>query len=74
VEEAGKKKERKTWDEDDCRHHFPDKVLRAPGVLTFMCRCGYMVGFELLRETKSPAHVVSSWAQRFVKLPRVVLF
>ena len=60
--------------EDDCRHHFPDNVLRAPGVLTFMCGCGYIVGFELLRETESPAHVVSSLAQRFVKLPRVVYF
>jgi len=74
VENAGKKKERKAWDEHDCRHHFPDNVLRAPGVLTFMCGCGYIVGFELLRETESPAHVVSSLAQRFVKLPRVVYF
>jgi len=73
-EKAGKKKERKAWDEDDCRHHFPDNVLRAPGVLTFMCGCGYIVGFELLRETESPAHVVSSLSQRFVKLPRVVYF
>jgi len=71
---AGKKKERKAWDEDDCRHHFPDNVLRAPRVLTFMCGWGYIVGFELLRETESPAHVVSSLAQRFVKLPRVVYF
>jgi len=28
VEYAGKKKERKAWDEDDCRHHFSDNVLR----------------------------------------------
>ena len=73
-EKVSKKKERKAWDEDDCRHQFPDNVLRAPGVLTFMCGCGYIVGFELLRETESPAHVVSSLAQRFVKLPRVVYF
>jgi len=73
-DKASKKQERKAWDEDDCRHHFPDNVLRAPGVLTFMCGCEYIVGFELLRETESPAHVVSSLAQRFIKLPRVVYF
>jgi len=68
------KRERKAWDEDDCRHDFPNNILRAPGVLTFMCGCGYIVGFELLRETESPAHVVSSLAQRFKLLPRVVYF
>lgn len=68
------KKERKVWDEDDCRHDFPENILRAPGVLTFMCGCGYIVGFELLRETESPAHVVSSLAPRCKVLPRVVYF
>jgi len=67
-------KERKAWDEDDCRHDFPNNILRAPGVMTFMCGCGHIVGFELLRETESPAHVVSSLAQRFKKLPRVVYY
>jgi len=73
-DKTGKKKERKAWDEADCRHHFPDNVLRAPGVLIFMCGCAYLVGFELLRETESPAHVVSSLVQRFVKLHRVVYY
>lgn len=68
------KMERKAWDEDDCRHDFPENVLRSPGVMTFMCGCGYVIGFELLRETESPAHVVASLAQRFMKLPQVVYF
>jgi len=46
-DKAGKKKERKACDEDDCRHHLPDNVLQAPGVLTFMCGCGNIVGSEL---------------------------
>jgi len=46
-DKAGKKKERKACDEDDCRHHFPDNVLQAPGVLSFMCGCGYIVGSEI---------------------------
>jgi len=73
-EKAGKKKERKAWDDDDCRHHFSDIVLREPGVLIFMFCCGYIVGFEILRELESPAHVVSSLAQRFEKLPPEVYF
>lgn len=37
-----------------------------------MCGCGYILGFELLRVTKSPAHVVAALTQRFVRMPRVV--
>jgi len=69
-----KVKEVKAWDVDDCRHTFPDSVLRAPGVVTFVCGCGYIVGFELLRETESPAHVVAALVQRFKRFPRVVYF
>jgi len=70
----GKAKEVKAWDVDDCRHTFPDSVLRAPGVVTFVCGCGYIVGFELLRETESPAHVVAAHMQRFKRFPRVIYF
>ena len=69
-----KAKKRKAWESDDCRHDYPVSVLRAPGVMTFMCGCGYILGFELLRETESPAHVVAALAQRFHKFPRVVYF
>jgi len=55
-------------------HGFPVSVLRAPGVVTFVCGCGYIIGFELLRETESPAHVFAALVQRFKKLPRVVYF
>jgi len=69
-----KAKEVKGWDVDDCRHNFPESVLRAPGVITFVCGCGYIIGFELLRETESPAHVVVALVQRFKKFPQVVYF
>jgi len=69
-----KVKEVKAWDVDDCRHTFPDSVLRAPEVVTFVCGCGYTGGFELLREKESPAHVVSALLQRFKSFPRVVYF
>jgi len=73
-DDKAKKKEVKAWEADDCRHDFPVSVLRAPGVVTFVCGCGYIIGFELLRETESPAHVVAALVQRFKKLPRVVYF
>jgi len=62
------------WDVDDCRHTFPDRVLRAPGVVRCVCGCGDIVGFELLRETESPAHVVSALVQRYKRFLRVVYF
>ena len=69
-----KAKKRKAWESGDCRHKYPVSVLRAPGVMTFMCGCGYIHGFELLRETESPAHVFAALAQRFHKFPRVIYF
>jgi len=68
------KEAKKAWDADDCRHDYPVSVLRAPGVITFMCGCGYSIGFELLRETESPAHAVAALVQRFKTLPRVIYF
>jgi len=49
-------------------------VLRAPGVITFMCGCGFIIAFELFRETESPAHAVAALVQRFKKFPRVIYF
>ena len=74
AEPAKTKEPKKAWDADDCRHDYPVSVLRAPGVMTFMCGCGYIIGFELLRETESPAHVVAALIQRFKRLPRVIYF
>ena len=73
-DDKAKKMEVKAWDWDDCRHEFPVSVLRAPGVVTFVCGCGYIISFELLRVTESPTHVVAALVQRFKKLPRVVYF
>jgi len=64
----------KAWDVHDFRHTFPDSVLLAPGVVTFVCGCGYIFGFELLRETENPAHVVADRVQRLQRFPRVVHF
>jgi len=69
-----KKKPKPSWDKDDCRHYYPPDVLRAPGVMTYMCACGYIMGFEMLREIESPAHVVASLAQRFKNFPKVIYF
>jgi len=69
-----KAKKRKAWESDDCRNDYPVSVLRAPGDINFMCGCGNILGFELLRETDSPAHVVAALAQRCHKFPRVIYF
>jgi len=69
-----KKKPKPSWEKDDCRHYYPPDVLRAPGVMTYMCACGYILGFEILREIESPAHVVASLAQRFKVFPKVFYF
>lgn len=44
---------------------------RSLGVDVF-CGCSRVIGFELLREMESPAHVVAALTQRFVRTPRVV--
>jgi len=69
-----KKKPKPSWEEDDCRRYYPPDVLRAPGVMTYMCACGYIMGFEMLREIESSAHVVASLAQRFKGFPKIVYF
>jgi len=71
---APKVKKSKAWKSADCCHDYPVSVLRAPGVMTSMCGCGYILGFELLSKTESPAHVVAALAQRFHTFPRVVYF
>lgn len=68
------KKPKAYWPHEDCRHDCPDSVMRAPGVITFLCGCGYIIGFELLQETESSAHILSGLVQRFKKLTRVIYF
>jgi len=43
-------------------------------VMTFLCGCGYVAGFELLREVESPAHVLAALVPRFKVMPKVVYF
>jgi len=63
-------KEVKAWDADDCRNAFSVGVLRAPGVVTFVCGCRRIFGCELLCETECPAHVVAALVQRIEWLSR----
>lgn len=46
-----KKNPKAYWAHDDCRHDYPDSVMRAPVVITFLCGCGCIIGFELVQET-----------------------
>jgi len=71
-DKSGEKKKQNAWDEDDCRHDFPENVVRAPGVLTFMCGCGYILGLELMQGTEIQAQVLSLLSQSSVQLARVV--
>lgn len=67
-------KERKTIGDDDCRHEFRKSAVFAPGVVSFLCSCGVLLGFEVLEQVESPAGIVSSLAARFPLLPHVVYF
>jgi len=67
-------KERKTIGDDDCRHAFRKSAVFAPGVVSFLCSCGVLLGFEVLEQVESPACIVSTLAARFPLLPYVVYF
>lgn len=34
------KKPKAYWAHDDCRNDYPDSIMRALGVITFLCGCG----------------------------------
>jgi len=67
-------KESKAIGDDDCRHEFKASKVFAPGVVSFLCSCGILLGFEMLEDVESPACIVSALAARFPRLPYVIYF
>jgi len=59
---------------DDCRHAFLNSETFLPGIESFLCPCGLLIGFDFLDRAESPAHVLASIAQRFTLLPSVIDF
>jgi len=71
----GKKvKEAKVIGDEDCRHEFKASKVFAPGVVSFLCSCGILLGFEMLEDVESPACIVAALAARFPRLPYVIYF
>lgn len=60
--------------DDDCRHAFLTHWTFTPGVVSYVCSCGILIGFEVLESAESPAGIVSTLASRFARLPRTVYF
>lgn len=60
--------------DDDCRHAFLMHLTFTPGVVSYVCSCGILIGFEVLETAESPAGIVSTLASRFPRLPTTVYF
>ncbi|OSX76179.1 hypothetical protein BU14_0204s0025 [Porphyra umbilicalis] len=60
--------------DDDCRHAFITHSVFTPGVVSYLCPCGVLLGFEVLESAESPAGIVAALAARFPRLPKTVYF
>lgn len=60
--------------DDDCRHAFLTHSAFTPGVVSYLCSCGILIGFEVLETAESPAGIVSALTARFPRLPTTVYF
>ena len=60
--------------DDDCRHAFVTHSVFTPGVVSYICPCGVLLGFEVLETAESPAGIVAALAARFPRLPKTVYF
>lgn len=60
--------------DDDCRHKFLSHAEFTPGVVSYLCMCGVLIGFEVLESAESPAGIVATLAARFPRLPTTVYF
>ena len=60
--------------DDDCRHAFITHNVFTPGVVSYLCPCGVLIGFEVLETAESPAGIVAALAARFPRLPKTVYF
>ena len=60
--------------DDDCRHAFVTHSVFTPGVVSYICPCGVLLGFEVLETAESPAGIVAALGARFPRLPKTVYF
>lgn len=60
--------------DDDCRHAFVSHSVFTPGVVSYLCSCGVLIGFEVLESAESPAGIVATLASRFPRLPGTVYY
>lgn len=60
--------------DDDCRHAFVSHSAFTPGVVSYLCSCGILIGFEVLESAESPAGIVATLASRFPRLPGTVYY
>lgn len=60
--------------DDDCRHAFLTHSTFTPGVVSYLCSCGILLGFEVLESAESPAGIVAALTARFPRLPRTIYF
>jgi len=60
--------------DDDCRHAFLTHSAFTPGVVSYLCSCGILIGFEVLESAESPAGIVAALTARFPRLPTTVYF
>lgn len=75
---AGKRKRSEMVDgglgDDDYRHSFLRHATFMPGVVSYVCSCGLLIGFEVLEGAESPARIVATLASRFQRLPTMVYY
>jgi len=60
--------------DDDCRHAFLTHSTFTPGVVSYLCSCGILIGFEVLESAESPAGIVAALTARFPRLPATIYF
>lgn len=60
--------------DDDCRHAFLTHSAFTPGVVSYLCSCGILIGFEVLESAESPAGIVAALTARFPRLPTTIYF
>lgn len=60
--------------DDDCRHAFLTRSAFTPGVVSYLCSCGMLIGFEVLESAESPAGIVAALTSRFPRLPKTIYF
>lgn len=52
-------------DDDVCRHACLTHQLFTPGVVSYLCSCDVLLGFEVLEGAVSPAGIIATLTARF---------